>query len=107
MSPLEAAKALLAAPIGVACDFCTGSSIGGHFEECPMIRMPAIVAALESRERMIASMARVWGKVQSDVRAEYKQYVEMGDLLYHETNGEQGACGQYDGPPCSPDEVPA
>lgn len=62
------------------------------------------MSPLEERELMIASMARVWGKVQGSARAEYKQYVEMGDILYHATNGEQGRCGGYYGPPCMTSE---
>lgn len=60
----------------------------------------------ESRARMLDSMARVWNKVQGTERAAYKQYVEMGDILCHETDGQRGRCGDYDGPPCMswPDE---
>jgi len=42
------------APIGVQCDFCTGSEISGHFDECPMVTtMPRIVAILEAAEHLI------------------------------------------------------
>lgn len=58
------------------------------------------MSLLDERELMIDSMARVWGKVQGSERADYKQYVEMGDILYHVTDGAQGRCGGYDAPPC-------
>lgn len=54
MTPLEAAKRLADASIGVHCDFCTGSPISGHFEDCPLFAVPQIVAALEAAERMAA-----------------------------------------------------
>jgi hypothetical protein len=83
------------------CWFCgqvTGED--GHRGPCPWLSLPRIIAALEERERMIVSMTRVWGKAQESERADYKQYVELGDILYHATDGERGRCGQYDGAPC-------
>lgn len=58
-----------------------------------------------------ASMARVWGKARAaldesgDLRVTYKEYVEMGDILYHVTGGQSGECGGYDGPPCTGQRV--
>lgn len=46
----------------------------------------------------LASMARVWSKVQGSEQADYKQYVEMGDILFHATDGKDGACLRYDEP---------
>jgi hypothetical protein len=45
MTPLDAAKAI-GTEIGSQCDACTGSPISGHFNECPILAMPAIVEVL-------------------------------------------------------------
>ena len=85
----------------------TGDAADGHAPDCPWLAMPKIVAALETYERCLDSMARVWNKTRAayqeghDAWATYKEYVEMGDSLYHATDGERGACGRYDGPPCT------
>lgn len=53
MSPLDAARELSTSLIGTQCDFCTGSEISGHFDGCPMLIMPSIVAALEAAEAVV------------------------------------------------------
>lgn len=67
MTPLDAARALAGA-IGMQCDFCTGSPISGHFEGCPLLSLPKIVAALEAAEALSTLVAREeWGHTE-DVR---------------------------------------
>jgi hypothetical protein len=108
MSLIDDARQLAQHGIGMHCDACTGSPLSGHIYGCPMLAMPKILAALEHYDSMLHSMARVWNKAQgaleegTDVRAEYKQYVELGDTLYHATGGDEGKCGQY-GEPCAGD----
>lgn len=55
----------------------------------------------EQAERLLASAIRVWNKygAESD-RSDWKAWVELGDVLYHVTDGREGRCGRYDGPPC-------
>ena len=35
------------------CDFCTGSPVSRHFEGCPLLAIPKIVAVLEAVERVM------------------------------------------------------
>ena len=55
MTPLEAAKTL-ARGSGDPCGFCLGyegSPFGLHADDCPMLAMPMIVAALEAAEFLV------------------------------------------------------
>lgn len=49
----------------------------------------------EERDRMIAAMARVWAHLEDNQR-DWNHFASMGDVLYHATNGEKGACAEYD-----------
>lgn len=60
----------------------------------------------EFAEEAIASMHRVWTKAVEAGRGDWKELVEMGDILYHATDGEKGACGRYDMPECAGGKVP-
>jgi hypothetical protein len=53
MSPLDDARKLARPDIGMHCDFCTGSPESGHFDGCPMLALPRIVAVLEAAERVL------------------------------------------------------
>jgi hypothetical protein len=105
--PIRGGSALGSHPQG-RCYYCLGDGYGEpHQPDCPMLAMPKILGVLEQCDLMLDSMARVWGKAERHEREGYKEYVEMGDILYHATDGQRGRCGGYDGPPCEREEVKA
>lgn len=79
MSPLDAVRRLADSGIGLHCDFCTGSPISGHFEGCPILGMPKIVAALEAAERWCAAETAV---KEEQARADMPEYIPS--LLFYE-----------------------
>lgn len=54
MTLLDDARQLARSGIGMYCDACTGSPESGHFDQCPMLSLPKIVAALEVADQMEA-----------------------------------------------------
>lgn len=51
---LAAVKALAEHGISMHCDFCTGSTLSGHLDGCPLLAMPRIVALVRAVERLEA-----------------------------------------------------
>lgn len=68
-----------------------------HTTACPWRSMERIADFVE---QAVGSMHRVWTKAGESGRGDWKEFAEMGDILYHATDGEMGACGRYDTPEC-------
>jgi hypothetical protein len=78
MTPLEAARAMDATQISMHCDYCTGSPVSGHFDVCPMLQMPAIVAALEAADAVRVELVGLSGEMRP-----YHRGADGQASLYH------------------------